>query len=261
MPGAHAALRSGRFGIPTTSLHPLGRFPTTRRPRTSILARARCGDSEARPRRLRLPDAPQVPLARAACPPPAACPLPARSGGEARARPRVPIARARAAAHGTRWGTSGSSSRLCMRSSRWVSPHAGSAGALDAEAERTKAERRSAQAHGCFGGAARDTVLLPCAGSATTPQSPAPAPNPFSRWFAKLIDRRRVFLPRRAHHDERVSSTIGAAILLAAIAGPTVYCVPLSSSTRRAETNWFCTCLLMDLNTVENYVRSNHTRI
>ena len=30
--------------------------------------------------------------------------------------------------------------------------------------------------------------------------------------------------------------TIGAAILLAAIAGPTVYCVPLSSSTRRAGT-------------------------
>ena len=27
------------------------------------------------------------------------------------------------------------------------------------------------------------------------------------------------------------------------------------------KTNWFCTYLLMDLNTVENYVRSNHTRI
>ena len=43
--------------------------------------------------------------------------------------------------------------------------------------------------------------------------------------------------PRRAHHDERASSTIGAAIVLAAIAGPTVYCVPLSSSTRRAGTD------------------------
>ena len=31
--------------------------------------------------------------------------------------------------------------------------------------------------------------------------------------------------------------SIGAAILLAAIAGPTVYCVPLSSSTRRAGTD------------------------
>ena len=40
--------------------------------------------------------------------------------------------------------------------------------------------------------------------------------------------------PRRAHHrDERASSTVGAAILLAAIAGPTVYCVPLSSSLRQ----------------------------
>ena len=27
------------------------------------------------------------------------------------------------------------------------------------------------------------------------------------------------------------------------------------------KTNWFCTYLLMDLNTVENYVRSNHSRI